>query len=135
MAGASTAAARAESTLLSFIKNLLKGGGGKGAQLAVEGVEIGGVEAGVQGSRLFVRYSHIINSGRVAGQGRMVQTALEKAAIAAGKEAGAKTVEVGVTTIVNPVWQAYLESLGYVPEMVQMGAQSWTKVWMKVFTL
>ena len=135
VAGASTAAARAESTLLSFIKNLLKGGGGKGAQLAVEGVEIGGVEAGVQGSRLFVRYSHIINSGRVAGQGRMVQTALEKAAIAAGKEAGAKTVEVGVTTIVNPVWQAYLESLGYVPEMVQMGAQSWTKVWMKVFTL
>ena len=60
----STASARAESTLLGFIKNLLKGGGGKGAQVAVEGVELGGVEAGVQGSRLFVRYSHIINSGR-----------------------------------------------------------------------
>jgi hypothetical protein len=134
-AGAATSAARAEATLLSFLKNVLQGGGAKGAQLAVEGVEIGGVEAGVQGSRFFVRYSHIINSGRVAGQGRLVQTALEKAAIAAGKEAGAKTVEVGVTTIVNPAWQAYLESMGYVPEMVQVAATQWTKVWMRVFTL
>jgi hypothetical protein len=134
-AEAATASARAESKLLGFIKNLLKGGGGAGAQVAVEGVELGGVEAGVQGQRLFVRYSHILNSGRIAGQGRMVQSALERAAMAAGKEAGAKTVEVGVTTIVNPTWQAYLESLGYVPEMVQTGATQWTKVWMRVFTL
>ena len=133
-AAAASASARAETTLLGFIKNLLKSGG-KGAQLAVEGVELGGVEAGVQGQRLFVRYSHIINSGRVAGQGRMVQSALERAAMAAGKEAGAKTVEVGVTTIVNPAWQAYLESLGYVPELVQVGATHWTKVWIRVFTL
>ena len=134
-ARAATASARAETTLLGFIKNLLKGGGGKGAQVAVEGVQLGGVEAGVQGSRLFVRYSHILNSGRVVGQGRMVQSALERAAMAAGKEAGAKTVEVGVTTIVNPTWQAYLESLGYVPELVQVGATHWTKVWIRVFTL
>ena len=133
-AAAASASARAETTLLGFIKNLLKGGS-KGGQLAVEGVQLGGVEAGVQGSRLFVRYSHIINSGRVAGQGRMVQSALERAAMAAGKEAGAKTVEVGVTTIVNPTWQAYLESLGYVPELVQVGATHWTKVWIRVFTL
>ena len=133
-AKAATASARAETTLLGFIKNLLKGGG-QGAQVAVEGVQLGGVEAGVRGSSLFVRYSHILNSGRVAGQGRMVQSALERAAMAAGKEAGAKTVEVGVTTIVNPTWQAYLESLGYVPELVQVGASHWTKVWIRVFTL
>jgi hypothetical protein len=131
-AEAAAAGARAESKLLGFIRGLLKGS--KGAQIAVEGVELGGVEAGIQGQRLFVRYSHIINSGQKAGYGRMVQSALERAAMAAGKEAGAKTVEVGVTTIVNPKWQAYLESLGYVAEMVPMGT-TWTKVWMRVFTL
>jgi len=134
-AEAAAAGARAESKLLGFIRGLLKRGGTQGAQVAVEGVELGGVEAAVQGQRLFVRYSHILNAGRVAGQGRMVQSALERAAIAAGKEAGVKTVEVGVTTVVNPKWQAYLESLGYVPELVQVSATQWTKVWMRVFSL
>ncbi len=132
--GAAAAGARAESRLLTFIRTILKGGKSTG-QIAVEGVDIGGFEAAAQGERVWVRYSHIINSGRTAGYGRVVQSALERAAIAAAREVGAKTAEIGVTTIVNPAWQAYLESLGYVPELVQVSATQWTKVWIRTFAL
>lgn len=132
--GAAAAGARAEGRLLAFIRTILKGGTNTG-QIAVEGVDIGGFEAAVQGERVWVRYSHIINTGRTAGYGRVVQSALERAAIAAAREVGAKTAEIGVTTIVNPAWQAYLESLGYVPELVQVAATQWTKVWIRTFSL
>ena len=44
------------------------------------------------------------------------------------------TVRVGLETIVNPTWRAYLESMGYTSELIQYGS-TWTNTLTKVFTL
>lgn len=103
--------------------------------VTVEGVGFGGVRATVQGTELIASYSHIVNVGRVAGQGRLMHGALEAGAIQAARAAGLRSARVAVELVMNPAWKAYLESLGYSWEVVSLSAGGFTGVFTKVFRL
>jgi Domain of unknown function (DUF4157) len=134
-AASAAAAKQAESTLVrKFVELLAKKAPG---QVEVGGVAFGDIEVALEGTELAVRRSSILNVGRVAGQGRVMQTVWESAAIQAAKQSGAKTVQLAMRTIQNPTWAAYLESQGYVWEVLpklfgQVGVE---KALVKVITL
>ena len=81
--------------------------------IAVEGVQFQTVRVVLQKSELVVTRFSIQNLSGVAGRGRAMHAAFEKAAVEAAKKAGAKTASVRLEAVVNPKWRAYLESMGY----------------------
>ena len=133
-AGAAGAVAtRAESSLAQFFTRLL--GTGAREAITVEGVGFGGVKATLRGTELVVGRTTIVNSSRIAGQGRLIHGAFERAAIQVAREAGARTARVALELVQNPKWAAYLESNGYAFEVIANEAGGFTRVLTKVFTL
>ncbi len=136
---ASRAAAAAGEGLVARLAKKLADALAKGGlvgEIAEEGVSLGNVLVTKEGSALAVRYAFIENVGRVVGQGRMMQVALEGAAMQAARQAGLKEAQVIVQTIVNPKWAAYLESIGYTKVVVnKAGEIGFEGVWMKVLKL
>lgn len=138
--GAATAGAaevgvlgRAITALRQFFLRLLRSGATDA--ITVEGVGFGGVRVLLEGRVLTVFRNTIVNVERVAGQGRLVHSAFEQAAIAAAREAGATSARVALQTVVNTQWAAYLESLGYAYEVLSTGGVGFTRVLVKTFTL
>lgn len=123
---------RAQSTLTTFFLRLWRTGATEA--ITVEGVGFGGVRVTMRGTELMVSRGAIVNVGRVAGQGRLMHTAFEQAAIQAARQAGARSARVALETVVNPRWAAYLESQGYAYELIEH-ATGFTRVLTKVFTL
>lgn len=132
-AAASGALGRAQSTLLRFFTRLLRTGATEA--ITVEGVGFGGVRVALRGTELVVTRGAIVNVGRVAGQGRLMHTAFEQAAIQAARQAGARTARVAMETVVNTRWAAYLESQGYTFQVVANELGGFSRVLTKVFTL
>ncbi len=106
--------------------------GGRASKIVVEGVAFGDVAVSRKGGALVVEYTFIENVGRVAGQGRAMQVALEQGTTRAAQAAGATEAQVIVHTVVNPKWLAYLESLGYTKTIIEKtGVVGFEVVWMK----
>ena len=84
-----------------------------------------------------MRYSFILNASRLPNQGKIMQAVLEGAARQAAKEAGAKTAEVAVRSVMNVTWKAYLELQGYTPQMLDKlgGAFGAELAWVKEIVL
>ncbi|MFN0067376.1 MAG: hypothetical protein ACKVYV_07035, partial [Limisphaerales bacterium] len=136
-AGAAAAEAgvlgRATQILRQLFLQLLRSGGTEA--ITVEGVGFGGIRAVLsEGRVLTVFRNSIVNAGRAAGQGRLMHSAFEQAAIAAARQAGASSARVAMQTVQNPQWAAYLESLGYSVEVLPT-ATGFTRVLIKTFTL
>lgn len=132
---ATTAATASEGMLGKLVKKLTEvlAKGGVAKEILVEGVALGDVVIGRKGTALAVEYTFIENVGRVAGQGRAMQIALEQAAVQIAKANGVAEAQVIVHTVVNPKWLAYLESLGYTKTLVEKAGQfGFEGVWMKV---
>ncbi len=134
-AATAASASRAQASLTSLFLQLLRTGGVESA--TVEGVGLGGVRATMRATELIVERDAIVNVGRVAGQGRLVTSAFEQAAIAAARQAGALSARVAYHTVVNAEWGAYLESMGYSYEVIAGTTPGVivTRVLTKVFTL
>jgi hypothetical protein len=134
-AAGAAVASRAQATLTALFLRLLRTGATEGA--TVEGVGLGGIKATMRATELIIERDSIVNLSRVAGQGRLVTSAFEQAAIAAARQAGALTARVAYHTVVNAEWGAYLESLGYSYEVMAGTTPGIfaTKVLTKVFTL
>ena len=132
-AAAGAVATSAESSLAQFFTRLL--GTGAREAITVEGVGFGGVKATLRGTELVVGRTTIVNSSRIAGQGRLIHGAFERAAIQVAREAGARTARVALELVQNPKWAAYLESHGYAFEVIANEAGGFTRVLTKVFTL
>lgn len=128
---AATVVGRAQSRLSQFFKGLLKSGATE--KITVEGVGFAGVRAAVNGSELVVTRSIIVNSSKIAGRGRLVHGAFERAAVQVAKEQGLKTARVSLELVQNPTWAAYLEAQGYAFEVLVHGSGA-TRVLTKVFT-
>jgi hypothetical protein len=127
-ASASLAMQRAESSIATQLGELIgKPATLRGAQITVEGVGMSGVRVTVQNGELVASYDTIVNVSRVSGQGRRIHSAFEAATVQAARAAGLTSARVAVESIVNPVWKAYLESVGYVPDMMVLreGVFSW----------
>ncbi len=134
-APAAAAAEASESIVARLARKLAEilAKGGRVGELVAEGVRFGEVVVSRKGSSLAVEYTFIENVGRVAGEGRVMQVALEQAAVQAAKEAGVKEAQVIVHTVVNEKWMAYLESLGYTKTIVdKAGEVGFEAVWMKI---
>lgn len=125
--------ARAQSALVRVFTRLLRSGASEAA--AVEGVTFGGVRAATQGTELVVTRVSILNTSGVAARGRLIHGAFEQAAIQAARTAGARTARVALEYVVNPKWAAYLESRGYVYELIANETGGFISVLMKVFTV
>jgi len=132
VSGAAAVLSRAQSQLLRFFLRLLRSGAAE--SITVEGVQLSTVRVTMRGTQLWVQRFSIENVARIPGRGRLIQSAVEQAAIQAGREAGAQSAHVAVEMVVNPAWRAYLESLGYAKTLVpyQGGVQA---LWTRVFTL
>lgn len=126
-------ATSAERSLAQFFTRLL--GTGAREAITVEGVGFGGVKATLRGTELVVGRTTIVNSSRIAGQGRLIHGAFERAAIQVAREAGARTARVALELVQNPKWAAYLESQGYAFQVIANEAGGFTRVLTKVFTL
>jgi hypothetical protein len=113
--------AAAERTLLQEFMALLKSGGSKA--ITVEGVQFHSVRVVQKGAELVVRRFGIKRLAAEAGQGRIVHAAYERAAVAAAKQAGAKSVRVVMETPVNQAWKTYLESQGYSMQMYEKAGE------------
>ena len=134
-AAAGAAAGAGESAAAKLVRKLVEtlGKGGVAKEIVVEGVSLGEVVISRKGTSLAVEYTFIENIGRVAGQGRMVHVALEKAAVEVASLSGLKQAQVIVHTVVNPKWAAYLESLGYTRTLLEkVGEFGFENVWMRV---
>lgn len=84
-----------------------------GTRIKVGGVDFGGVNALVRGRQLVVTYSHIINTGRGPGDGRLMHAALEQGGVQLAKRLGLSSVKVGVFSVQSPHWQSHLQAQGY----------------------
>jgi hypothetical protein len=111
--------------LAGWIGRLIKSGAAEGQ--VVEGVLLDGVTAEVKGGELLVKYFGIERQAAAKGAGAAMQGFLERAAVKAAAEAGLKTAKVGVETITNPAWRAYLEGLGYTKN-VFVSPMRWEKI-------
>jgi hypothetical protein len=134
-AATTVATTASESMVAALVKKLAEilAKGGVARELVVEGVALGEVVVGRKGTALAVEYTFIENVGRVAGQGRALQVALEQAAVQTAKAAGATEAQVIVHTVTNPKWLAYLESLGYTKTVIEkVGEFGAEGVFMKV---
>jgi hypothetical protein len=126
--------ARAIALLRQFFLRLLRSGATEA--ITVERVAFGGVRVLMgEGRVMTVLRNSIHNVERIPGQGRLINSAFEQAAVAAAREAGATSVRVGVETVVNAQWAAYLESLGYAVEIIPNATGGFTRVLMRTFTL
>lgn len=124
---------RAVGVLRQFFLRLLRSGGTE--VITVEGVGFGGLRVLMSEGRVMtVLRNTIVNVERIPAQGRLIHSAFEQAAIAAAREAGAVSVRVGVQTVVNTQWGAYLESLGYAYELLPT-ATGFSKVLIRTLTL
>lgn len=94
-------------------------------------MELFGVKIARESAELVVTRFGIRNTAQIAGRGRLVHGAFERAAIALAKEAGASSVRLESQMVVNATWRAYLESLGYTKFLPKDGPA----VFMKVFKL
>ncbi len=116
-AGATTAASiSAEKTLTAKFLELLKSK--VAGSITVEGVGYGDIEVGMDGTQMIVRRSSIVNVSRIPNQGKLMQSVWESAAIQAAKQAGAKSVQIGVRTVQNAQWADYLMSRGYTMQVM-----------------
>jgi hypothetical protein len=111
--------------LAGWFAKLLKTGAAEGQ--VVEGVLLDGVTAETKGGELVVKYFGIERRAAEKGAGAAMQGFFERAAVKAASEAGLKTAKVGVETITNPAWRAYLESLGYTKN-VWASPMRWEKI-------
>ncbi len=103
--------AEAESTLVrKFMELLAKKGAG---EVTVGGVAFGDIQVAMEGTELAIRRTFVTNVSRIPGQGKVMQSVWEAAAIKAAQQAGAKSVQIALRTVVNATWKAYLESQGY----------------------
>lgn len=137
-AAATKSASASEGLLAKMVEKLsaVLSKGGAVEEIIVGGVSFGKVIVSRRGGTLAVEYTFIQNVGRVAGQGRAMQVALEQAAVQVAKEAGAKEAQVIVHTVVNQKWMAYLESLGYTKTIIDKAGQAgFEAVWMKVISI
>jgi hypothetical protein len=125
--------ARSESTLARFFTRLL--GSGRSGSIVVEGVEFGSVRASMRGTEMVVSRHLIHNASGVAGRGRLMHAAFEQAAIQSARSAGASTARVALGTVQNTRWAAYLESQGYVVDVIANEIGGFSRVLTKVFTL
>jgi Domain of unknown function (DUF4157) len=132
---ASAVSAGAEATLTKkFMELLAKRTAG---EITVEGVAFGDIEVALEGTELMIRRSAVANVSRLPNQGKIMQAVWEGAAVAAARQAGAKTVQIALRTIQNQTWAAYLESQGYVWEVVPklFGQAGIEKALVKIITL
>jgi hypothetical protein len=105
------ATAEAEATLTrKFMELLAKKGAG---EVTVGGVAFGDIQVAMEGTELVIRRTFVQNVSRIPNQGKVMQSVWEAAAIKAAQQAGAKSVQVALRTVVNATWKAYLESQGY----------------------
>lgn len=111
--------------LAAWFARLIKSGA-PDAQI-VEGVLLDGVTAEAKGGELLVKYFGIERRAAEKGAGEAMQGFFERAAVKAASEAGLKTARVGVETVTNPAWRAYLESLGYTKN-VWASPMRWEKI-------
>jgi hypothetical protein len=124
---------RAVSVLRPFFLRLLRSGATEA--ITVEGVGFGGVRVLMSEGRVMtVLRNTIVNVERIPGQGRLIHSAFEQAAVAAAREAGATSVRVGLQTVVNAQWAAYLESIGYAVEVIP-NAGGFSRVLMRTLPL
>ncbi len=96
-----------------------------GTQIHVEGVGFGGVNALMRDGELVVTYSHIINTGRVPGQGRLMHEAFEQGAVQLARRMNVPSVRVAVSSVQNPKLLDHLLSLGYLREEFEIAARQW----------
>ncbi|MEM6353280.1 MAG: DUF4157 domain-containing protein [Cyanobacteria bacterium P01_D01_bin.14] len=132
VAGAAEVASRAQGTLARFFTRLL--GRSSAEAITVEGVQFSGVRVFLRSGEFIVQRFSIQNISRIPGRGRLVHGAFEQAAVQAARQAGARTAQVAVETVVNPTWRAYLESIGYSKQLIE-SASGIQAVWVRVFTL
>ncbi len=107
----STAQEEARKALTGKFTELLKSGASE--SISVEGVGFEGVRVAVRGDELVVSRWGVHNISRIPGQGRLVHTAFEQAALEAGRQSGQRTVRVALEAVQNPRWAARLEQEGY----------------------
>ena len=118
-AAAAQWAARAENLIAAQLTELIAVPATvRGAEMTVEGVAIGGIRVNVRNGELVASYDTIVNTGRVAGQGRRAQAAFEAAAVKAARGAQLQSARVAVESIVNQQWKEYLASIGYYWDMI-----------------
>ncbi|MEO8455614.1 MAG: DUF4157 domain-containing protein [Sphingomicrobium sp.] len=132
---ANAAERRAIAEFTPVLSKIAAGAARGGAELVVEGVELSGIRATVQGTEMISSYSIIVNAGKVAGRGRLVHGAFETACIQAARSAGMRSARVAVELVQNPKWAAHLESLGYSWDVVTIPPSLFTRVLTKVFAL
>lgn len=126
--------AAAEQSLLARLLELLKSGQVGDAML--EAVNFGNLRATRNATELIVEYTHIQRIAGVAGEGGLTQAALERAAVAVAKQQGMTTTSVRVALVENPKWASFLESQGYVKEMLTNATgNGWTTYWHKTLPL
>jgi hypothetical protein len=103
------------------------------AEILEDGVYLGKIKVSRTGSTLTVAYAGIKKISDVRHQGKIMQIALEGAAVQVAKEAGLKEAHVMVQLVVNPTWAAYLESIGYTRTVVEkVGSVGVEAVYLKV---
>ena len=125
---------RAVSVLRRFFIRLLRSGGTE--TITVEGVGFGGVRAVMSEGRVMTVFRNtIVNAERIPGQGRLIHSAFEQAAVAAAREAGATSVRVALETVINPQWATYLKSLGYAIEVIPTASGGFSRVLIRTLAL
>jgi hypothetical protein len=125
---------RGATVLRQFFLRLLRSGATEA--ITIEGVGFGGVRVLMgEGRVMTVLRNAIVNVERIPGQGRLIHSAFEQAAVAAARDAGATSVRIGLETVVNAQWAAYLESLGYAVELIPNTADGFSRVLMRTLPL
>jgi hypothetical protein len=125
--------ARAQTSLVGDLSNLLESG--RAGAMTVEGVEYSGVHVGLEGKEFSVVIFGIQNLSDVPGQGRLVHSIFEQAAIEAARATGATSARVSFQKVVNQDWRTYLsQEQGYAPHIVdKVGAKGFEALMSKVF--
>jgi hypothetical protein len=125
--------ARARTGLRDAFLQLVRTGGI--APITIEGVAFGRVHASMsRDGVLTVLRSSIFNIDRIPGRGNLIHGAFEQAAIDAARASGARSVRVGVDTVINSKWAAELQSLGYQFETLPT-AHGFTRVLIRTLPL
>jgi hypothetical protein len=89
----------------------------------------------LEGKEFSVVIFGIQNVSSVPGQGRLVHSAFEQAAIEAARASGATSARVSFQKVVNQDWRTYLsQEQGYTPHIVdKVGAKGFEALLSKVF--
>lgn len=125
--------ARAQASLVGDFSKLLESG--EAGAITVEGVEYSGVHVTLEGKEFSVVIFGIQNVSDIPGQGRLVHSIFEQAAIEAARATGATSARVSFQKVVNQDWRTYLsQEQGYAPHIVdKVGAKGFEALMSKVF--